>query len=72
MAKNKPAKKKKTNRLVRWVKETSGELKKVNWPTRKEAWSLTKVVITVMVVMALLLFTLDVGFMRVFELIYAL
>jgi preprotein translocase subunit SecE len=72
VAKKKLAKKKKTNRLVRWVKETSGELKKVNWPTRKEAWSLTKVVITVMVVMAILLFTLDVGFLKVFDLIYAL
>ena len=72
MAKNKPVKKKKTNRITRFFKETSGELRKVSWPTRKEAISLTKVVIVVMVVMALLLFFLDMGFMKVFELVYRL
>ena len=72
MAKNKPVKKKKTNRITRFFKETSGELRKVSWPTRKETISLTKVVVVVMIVMALLLFFLDMGFMKVFELVYRL
>ena len=74
MAKNKPAKtkKKKTNRLVLWWRETFGELKKVSWPTRAEAWSLTKVVVIVMVIMAILLYTLDLGFFRLFDIIFNL
>ena len=72
MAKNKPVKKKKTNRITKFFKETSGELRKVSWPTRKETISLTKVVVVVMIVMALLLFFLDMGFMKVFELVYRL
>jgi len=47
------------NRLQRYVRETVGELRKVTWPTRQEAWHLTKIVIAVMVVMAALLGTLD-------------
>ena len=72
MAKKKLVKKKKKNRIKLFFEETRGELKKVSWPTRKEAWSLTKVVIAVMVVMALLLFFLDLGFLKIFELMYAL
>jgi len=72
VAKNKPVKKKKTNRITKFFKETSGELRKVSWPTRKETISLTKVVVVVMIVMALLLFFLDMGFMKVFELVYRL
>ncbi len=72
MAKNKLVKKKKTNRITRFFKETSGELRKVSWPSRKEAWSLTKVVIVVMVVMAILLYGLDLVFFRFFDFIFNL
>ena len=72
MAKKKLVKKKKKSRIKLFFEETRGELKKVSWPTRKEAWSLTKVVIVVMVVMALLLFFLDLGFMKIFEVMYSL
>ena len=72
MAKNKPVKKKKVNRISLFFKETSGELRKVSWPTRKEAWSLTKVVIVVMIVMAILLFVLDLGFQSFFNYIFSL
>ena len=74
MAKNKPVakKKKRSNRIVVWWKETWGELKKVSWPSRAEAWSLTKVVIAVMAVMALLLFVLDLGFQSFFNMIFSL
>lgn len=62
MAKGKSAKKKaksKDNAVVRYVRETRAELRKVHWPTREEAWSLTKVVIAVTVSMGLLLGLLD-------------
>ena len=72
MAKKKAVKKKKTNPIVRWWKETTGELRKVSWPTGKEARSLTKVVVIVMIVMAILLFVLDLGFLKMFEFIFAL
>jgi preprotein translocase subunit SecE len=62
VAKGKSAKKKaksKDNAVVRYLRETRAELRKVHWPTREEAWSLTKVVIAVTVSMALLLGLLD-------------
>jgi preprotein translocase subunit SecE len=72
VAKNKLVKKKKTSRITRFFKETSGELRKVSWPSRKEAWSLTKVVIVVMVVMAILLYGLDLVFFKFFDFIFNL
>ena len=62
MAKGKSAKKKaksKDNAVMRYLRETRAELRKVHWPTREEAWNLTKVVIVVTVSMALLLGLLD-------------
>ncbi len=45
--------------IARWWRETLGELRKVSWPTRQEAWRLTVIVIVVMVVMAFFLFFVD-------------
>jgi len=55
---------KKTNPFVRWWRETTGELRKVTWPTPQEAWRLTKVVIMVMLVMSAILGLLDFVFTR--------
>jgi preprotein translocase subunit SecE len=49
----------KPNRVSRWFRETIGELRKVNWPTPQETWNLTKIVLMVMLVMAVLLGLLD-------------
>ena len=51
--------------LRRWFNETIGELRKVKWPTRKEAINLTIVVLVVSFVMALFLGGLD----RIFSLL---
>jgi preprotein translocase subunit SecE len=63
VAKGKAAKKKarpgKDNAIVRYLRETRAELRKVHWPTRQEAWSLTKIVLIVTISMALLLGLLD-------------
>ena len=45
---------------------TEGEMKKVNWTSRKEIIGSTKVVIVVVVAMAVLLFTVDIFFMSFF------
>ena len=57
------------NFIQRYFKETVGELRKVTWPTRKEATNLTLVVLVVMVGMSLVLGLLDFIFTQVFALI---
>jgi len=46
---------KQDNRVVRYFKETRAELRKVHWPTRKEARNLTLIVLSVTVFMGVLL-----------------
>ena len=65
MAEKTGKEKKRKNGISRWWRETVGELRKVTWPTRQEAWHLTKVVIAVMVVMSVFLFGLDYIFSKI-------
>ncbi len=61
--KSKPAEKsKQPNRLVRFWRETIGELRRVSWPTTQEAWRLTRIVLVVMGIMAIFLGLLDYVF----------
>ena len=46
---------KKKNGIRRFVRETVGELRKVSWPTRQEAWQLTMIVLVVLAFMSLFL-----------------
>ncbi|UYN92230.1 MAG: preprotein translocase subunit SecE [Anaerolineales bacterium] len=50
------------NAIQRWFRETIAELRKVSWPTRAEALSLTRIVIIVMIIMAIILGGLDTVF----------
>ncbi|MEA3396297.1 MAG: preprotein translocase subunit SecE [Chloroflexota bacterium] len=59
---SKQQQKKKENALVRYIRETRIELRKVHWPSRKETWALTKVVMAVTVGMAIFLGVLDMFF----------
>ena len=52
-------KEKKPNVVQRYFRDTIGELRRVSWPTWKEAWDLTKVVLIVMVAMSMVLGLLD-------------
>ena len=61
--------KKKENVVIKYLKETRAELKKVNWPSRQEATNLTLIVIAVTASMTILLGTLDFIFSWLFELI---
>ncbi len=58
--------------VKRYVNETVGELRKVSWPSRREAWSLTVVVLIVTGVMSALLGTFDYIFSKIFEWILTL
>ena len=67
--KSKASERRQPNAIRRYFRETIGELRKVNWPTRKEATNLTIVVIIVITVMGAFLGVLDILFARLFALI---
>lgn len=60
---------KKDNFIARYLKETRVELKKVSWPSRQEALSLTFIVVAFTIFMAALLGIIDYIFAWVFGLI---
>jgi preprotein translocase subunit SecE len=62
----------KPNAIQRFWSETIGELRKVNWPTPKEAWELTKVVLAVLAAMSILLGTLDLFYEWIIRLLVAI
>jgi preprotein translocase subunit SecE len=64
--------KKQPNAISRFFRETMGELRKVSWPTRQEAFSLSKIVALVVAVMAIFLGLLDFLFFEFFEFIFNL
>ena len=68
------AKKKATrgNAIVRFYNETRGELRKVTWPTRQEAFNLTRIVLVVLFGMSIFLGALDYLFSQLFGLILGL
>ncbi len=51
----------KQNSIQRYFAETSGELRKVSWPTWPEARQLTIIVIIVMLVIGVFLGLVDLG-----------
>ena len=55
--------------IIRYLRETRAELKKVTWPTREEALNLTYIVLGVTFAFALFLGLLDWTFSQVFQLI---
>lgn len=58
--------------IKRYFNETVGELRKVSWPTRKEAWSLTVIVLIVTGVMSAVLGSFDYIFSKLFEFVLQL
>ncbi len=53
---------KKENAIVRYLRDTLRELKKVSWPTREEATRLTAAVLFVTILMAIFLAVFDALF----------
>jgi len=60
---------KQPNAVRRYFNETVGELRKVSWPTRREAINLTLVVVAVTFAMSIYLGFLDFIFLRLFALL---
>jgi preprotein translocase SecE subunit len=53
--------------VVNFMIATEGEMKKVNWSTRREVLGATKVVIATVIALAVILFTVNVLFIFLFE-----
>lgn len=51
-----------SNALVKYLRETRGEIRKVTWPTKEEAWRLTAVVLAVTLASAIWLWFWDTVF----------
>ncbi|MFN2137784.1 MAG: preprotein translocase subunit SecE [Candidatus Promineifilaceae bacterium] len=51
-----------SNPVARYLRETRGELRKVTWPTRDEAWRLTAIVLAVTLATAVFLWFFDTVF----------
>jgi preprotein translocase subunit SecE len=47
------------NAVVKYIRETRGEIRKVTWPTRRESWRLTGIVLGVTVATAAFLWFFD-------------
>jgi preprotein translocase subunit SecE len=47
------------NAVVRYIRKTRGEVRKVTWPTRQESWRLTGIVLGVTVATAAFLWFFD-------------
>lgn len=58
------------NKIIRFFKESFGELKKVTWPSREEVISSTKVVLVSTVLIALALGLVDFLIFRGIDLIF--
>jgi len=55
--------------IIRYLRETRAELRKVTWPTRDEALRLTYIVLGVTVAFAVFLGMLDWVFTQIFQLL---
>lgn len=62
---------KRPNLIQRYFGETVGELRKVTWPTRKEATNLTVIVIAVVLAMGAFLGLMDFVYTKFFALLFA-
>ena len=56
------------NKLVQFLKEAKAELKKVNWPTRKELIDSTKVVLLASFLLAAFIGLIDYGLSKLIKL----
>ena len=46
----------------KWFKDFRAELKKIIWPTKKQLWENVAVVVSMVVIVSLIIFLLDLGF----------
>jgi preprotein translocase SecE subunit len=72
VAKAQVAARKQPNVVVRLIRETVAELRKVNWPTPREARNLTLIVLIVLGITSAILGALDFLFSQFFKLVLGL
>ncbi|MFQ5943134.1 MAG: preprotein translocase subunit SecE [Anaerolineales bacterium] len=72
MAKAQVVKRKRGNPISRYLRETSGELKKVTWPTRPDALRLTGLVLVVVFISSAVLGLFDYVFAQLVRFIISL
>lgn len=53
--------------LVRYFQQSGNELRKVTWPTRRQAMKLTIAVIVFSIVLSLVIGLIDLGFTKVLQ-----
>jgi len=58
--------------IARWWRETVGELRKVTWPTLPDATALTRVVLIITFIMAIILGLMDFVFSKLIHLLVSL
>ncbi|MBT3322778.1 MAG: preprotein translocase subunit SecE [Anaerolineae bacterium] len=63
---------KKQNAIQRFVRETSGELRKVSWPSREEATHLTGIVIITMIFMGAFLSVVSAISSRLLDVVFGI
>jgi preprotein translocase subunit SecE len=51
---------------------TESEMRKVTWPSRRDVINSTKIVILMTLILALLLWIVDIGFLKLFEVLHIL
>jgi len=56
-----------TPRFAEFLIMTESEMRKVTWPTRREVIVSTKVVIIMTFFLAIMLWLVDIGFMKLFQ-----
>jgi preprotein translocase subunit SecE len=57
------------DKIIKYVKETVTELKKVTWPSKQELIGSTMVTIYVSVILAVFIFVVDSGLSRLISLV---
>jgi preprotein translocase subunit SecE len=56
-------------KVINYIKETRGELKHVSWPTKKQAFAFTAIVIVLSLLVAFYLGFFDFIFSKVLEIV---
>lgn len=56
-------------KVIQFIRESVGELKRVQWPTKQDVWASIKVVIISTIVIAVILGLFDVGFSKLYHIV---
>ena len=57
------------NNIIKFLREVKVELKKVNWPSRKETIGSTSVVLVIVIIIAAFLGIIDIGLSKLIRII---